>query len=160
VLLLLPAEGLLRGCAGRAWIAIRDMDLAAEIIGIRPLRAKLLAFVLGLVHCGIWGAMWAFIYTSAVEADAFEIDRSFQISVRKQVLRAGALTTVKLPFSDRIFADGRFWRAMEGVDGYFPQRRCAGTLGWPGDVTTQRRNLAVDQLQKQRQGNYRYKLKL
>ena len=39
-------------------------------------------------------------------------------------------------------------------------RKGAGTLGWAGDVTTQRRNLAVDQLQKQRQGNYRYKLKI
>ena len=39
-------------------------------------------------------------------------------------------------------------------------RKGAKTLGWGGDVTTQRRNLAVDHLQKQRQGNYRYKLKL
>jgi branched-chain amino acid transport system permease protein len=53
VLLLLPVEGLVRDRTGRPWIAIRDMDLAAEIIGIRPLRAKLFAFVLGLVHCGI-----------------------------------------------------------------------------------------------------------
>jgi len=79
VLLALAAKGLVRGRVGRAWMAIRDMDVAAEIIGIRPLRTKLLAFALSSFYCGIAGAMWAFIYTSAVEASAFEIDRSFQI---------------------------------------------------------------------------------
>src|ERR1700719_1944246 len=60
VLLLLPAEGLVRGRASRAWIAIRDMDVAAEIIGIRPLRTKLLAF-LSSFYRGIAGAVRAFI---------------------------------------------------------------------------------------------------
>jgi branched-chain amino acid transport system permease protein len=79
VLLALAAKGLVRGRVGRSWMAIRDMDVAAEIIGIRPLRTKLLAFALSSFYCGIAGAMWAFIYTSAVEASAFEIERSFQI---------------------------------------------------------------------------------
>jgi branched-chain amino acid transport system permease protein len=79
VLLALAAKGLVRGRIGRSWMAIRDMDVAAEIIGIRPLQTKLLAFALSSFYCGIAGAMWAFIYTSAVEASAFEIDRSFQI---------------------------------------------------------------------------------
>jgi branched-chain amino acid transport system permease protein len=79
VLLALAAKGLVRGRVGRAWMAIRDMDVAAEIIGIRPLRTKLLAFALSSFYCGVAGAMWAFIYTGAVEASAFEIDRSFQI---------------------------------------------------------------------------------
>jgi branched-chain amino acid transport system permease protein len=79
VLLALVAKNLVRGRVGRAWMAIRDMDIAAEIIGIRPLRTKLLAFAVSSFYCGIAGAMWAFIYTSAVEAGAFEIDRSFQI---------------------------------------------------------------------------------
>ena len=65
--------------SGRCWMAIRDMDIAAEIIGIRPLRTKLLAFAVSSFYCGIAGALWAFVYTSAVEAGAFEIDRSFQI---------------------------------------------------------------------------------
>ncbi|HEX7200202.1 MAG TPA: branched-chain amino acid ABC transporter permease, partial [Dongiaceae bacterium] len=78
-LLALAAKNLVRGRVGRAWMAIRDMDIAAEIIGIRPLRTKLLAFAISSFYCGVAGAMWAFIYTSAVEASAFEIDRSFQI---------------------------------------------------------------------------------
>jgi branched-chain amino acid transport system permease protein len=60
-------------------MAIRDMDIAAEIIGVRPLPTKLLAFAISSFYVGIAGAMWAFIYTSAVEASAFEIERSFQI---------------------------------------------------------------------------------
>src|SRR5437016_1814649 len=79
VLLALVAKNLVRGRIGRQWMAIRDMDIAAEIIGIRPLRTKLMAFAVSSFYCGIAGAMWAFIYTSAVEASAFEIDRSFQI---------------------------------------------------------------------------------
>jgi branched-chain amino acid transport system permease protein len=73
------AKNLVRGRIGRAWMAIRDMDIAAEIIGIRPLRTKLLAFAVSSFYCGIAGAMWAFIYTGGVEPLAFDIDRSFQI---------------------------------------------------------------------------------
>jgi len=79
VVLALVAKNLVRGRIGRSWMAIRDMDIAAELIGIRPLPTKLLAFAVSSFYCGIAGAMWAFIYTSAVEATAFEIDRSFQI---------------------------------------------------------------------------------
>ena len=78
-LLALVAKNLVRGRIGRSWMAIRDMDIAAELIGIRPLQTKLLAFAVSSFYCGVAGAMWAFIYTSAVEASAFEIDRSFQI---------------------------------------------------------------------------------
>ncbi|MBL8654424.1 MAG: branched-chain amino acid ABC transporter permease [Alphaproteobacteria bacterium] len=77
--LALVAKNLVRGRIGRAWMAIRDMDIAAEIIGIRPLRTKLLAFAVSSFYCGVAGALWAFIYTSSVEALAFDINRSFQI---------------------------------------------------------------------------------
>ena len=77
--LALAAKNLVRGRVGRSWMAIRDMDIAAEIIGIRPLRTKLLAFAVSSFYCGIAGGFWAFIYTGGVEALAFDIDRSFQI---------------------------------------------------------------------------------
>jgi branched-chain amino acid transport system permease protein len=79
LVLALAAKNLVRGKVGRAFMAIRDMDIAAEIIGIRPLRTKLLAFSVSSFYCGVAGAMWAFIYTGTVEALAFDIDRSFQI---------------------------------------------------------------------------------
>jgi branched-chain amino acid transport system permease protein len=78
-LLALAAKNMVRCKIGRSWMAIRDMDIAAEIIGIRPLTAKLSAFAISSFYVGIAGALWAFIYTSSVEALAFQIDRSFQI---------------------------------------------------------------------------------
>jgi branched-chain amino acid transport system permease protein len=78
-ILALAAKNLVRGRFGRSWMAIRDMDIAAEIIGIRPLGTKLSAFAISSFYVGIAGALWAFIYTGGVEALAFDIDRSFQI---------------------------------------------------------------------------------
>ncbi len=78
-LLALAAKNMARSATGRAWMAIRDMDIAAEIIGIRPLSTKLLAFALSSFYIGIAGALWAFVYTGSVEPLAFDIDRSFQI---------------------------------------------------------------------------------
>lgn len=77
--LALAAKNMVRMNAGRTWMAIRDMDIAAEIIGIRPMLAKLSAFAVSSFYVGIAGALWAFTYTSSVEALAFEINRSFQV---------------------------------------------------------------------------------
>jgi len=77
--LALAAKNLTRCRIGRSWMAIRDMDIAAEIIGIRPTAAKLSAFAISSFYIGIAGALWAFIYTGTVEALAFEINRSFQV---------------------------------------------------------------------------------
>lgn len=79
VVLTLLAKNLVRGRIGRAWMAIRDMDIAAEIIGIRPLRTKLLAFALSSFYCGIAGAIWAFIYTGSVSPSAFGLDVSLRV---------------------------------------------------------------------------------
>jgi branched-chain amino acid transport system permease protein len=79
VVLALAAKNMVRSSTGRAWMAIRDMDIAAEIIGIRPLTTKLLAFAVSSFYVGIAGALWAFVYTGSVEPLAFDIDRSFQI---------------------------------------------------------------------------------
>src|SRR5262249_50035805 len=58
VVLALAAKNLVRGRLGRMWMAIRDMDIAAEIIGIRPLHAKLSAFAVSSFYIGIAGALW------------------------------------------------------------------------------------------------------
>lgn len=77
--LAIVAKNLVRSALGRAWMAIRDMDIAAEIIGIRPMMAKLSAFAVSSFFIGIAGALWAFMYTASVEALAFEVTRSFQV---------------------------------------------------------------------------------
>jgi branched-chain amino acid transport system permease protein len=75
----LLAKNLVRGNIGRQWMATRDMDIAAELMGIRPMYAKLSAFAVSSFIMGIAGSLWAFVYLGAWEPLAFNIDRSFQI---------------------------------------------------------------------------------
>src|SRR5271167_2469075 len=75
------ASNIVRGRIGRMWMAVRDMDIAAELIGIRLLRAKLIAFAVSSFYIGVAGALMVFLWLGAAEADAFNIDLSFQILV-------------------------------------------------------------------------------
>jgi len=75
----LIAKNLVRGHLGREWMAIRDMDVAAEVIGIRPVYAKLTAFAVSSFIVGVAGALWGFVYLGSWEPAAFSIDRSFQL---------------------------------------------------------------------------------
>jgi branched-chain amino acid transport system permease protein len=79
VVLALAAKNLVRGRLGRMWMAMRDMDIAAEIIGIRPLHAKLTAFAVSSFYIGIAGALWGFFRLGSWEPLAFDINRSFQV---------------------------------------------------------------------------------
>jgi branched-chain amino acid transport system permease protein len=71
------ASNLVHGRIGRMWMSVRDMDLAAELIGIRLLRAKLLAFAVSSFYCGVAGAMLVFLWYGGAEAEVFNIDQSF-----------------------------------------------------------------------------------
>ncbi|MCB1858135.1 MAG: branched-chain amino acid ABC transporter permease [Gammaproteobacteria bacterium] len=79
VLLTLVAKNLVRSNIGREWMAVRDMDIAAEIIGIPMLSTKLKAFAVSSFYCGVAGALWAFLHTGSVEPLAFDVNRSFQV---------------------------------------------------------------------------------
>jgi len=72
-------KNVIRGHIGRSWMMIRDMDIAAELIGIRPLYAKLSAFAVSSYICGVAGAMMVFFWLGAAEPSAFSISLSFQI---------------------------------------------------------------------------------
>ena len=73
------ASNIVHGRIGRMWMAVRDMDIAAELIGIRLLRAKLLAFAVSSFYVGVAGALMVFLWLGAAEAEAFNIDLSFQM---------------------------------------------------------------------------------
>ncbi len=73
------AKNLVRGRLGRSWMAIRDMDIAAEIIGIEPLKTKLLAFGISSFYCGVAGALYIFVWLGSAETEAFDINLSFLI---------------------------------------------------------------------------------
>jgi branched-chain amino acid transport system permease protein len=74
------ARNLTRGSIGRQWMAIRDMDIAAEIIGVNPLKAKLSAFAVSSFYVGISGALLFTVYLGAVEVgEAYGIQKSFLV---------------------------------------------------------------------------------
>ncbi|MCX7671140.1 MAG: branched-chain amino acid ABC transporter permease, partial [Anaerolineae bacterium] len=79
VVFALLAKNLVRSAIGREWMAIRDMDVAASVIGIRPVYAKLTAFAVSSFIVGVAGALWGFVHLSSWEPAAFSIDRSFQL---------------------------------------------------------------------------------
>ena len=73
------AKNLVRGAIGREWMAMRDMDVAAAVIGIRPVYAKLTAFAVSSFIVGVAGALWGFVHLGAWEPAAFGIEKSFQL---------------------------------------------------------------------------------
>jgi branched-chain amino acid transport system permease protein len=75
----LLAKNLVRSAIGREWMAIRDMDVAASVIGIRPMYAKLTAFAVSSFIVGVAGALWGFVYLGSWEPAAFSINQSFNL---------------------------------------------------------------------------------
>ncbi len=74
------AANLVHGRIGRMWMAVRDMDIAAELMGIRLLPTKLLAFAVSSFYCGVAGACMMFLWYGGGEAnDAFNINQSFNL---------------------------------------------------------------------------------
>ncbi len=117
------ARNLTRGTLGRSWMAIRDMDIAAEIIGVNPLKAKLTAFAVSSFFIGISGALFFAVYLGAVEVgEAFGIQKSFLVLFMIIIgglgsifgSFAGAAFLVLLPVALKVL----------GVD----------VLGWPTDL--------------------------
>lgn len=107
VVFAIAAKNMARGHVGRAWMAIRDMDIAAEIIGIRPLHTKLLAFGISSFYCGVAGALYIFCWLGSAETEAFDIlNISFPIlfmiiigglgSVLGAILGAGFITLLPI----------------------------------------------------------------
>jgi branched-chain amino acid transport system permease protein len=79
VVLGLLAKNLVRSAVGREWMAIRDMDVAASVIGIRPMYAKLTAFAVSSFVVGVAGGLWGFVYLGSWEPAAFSVDLSFKL---------------------------------------------------------------------------------
>jgi len=79
VVMALAAKNLMRSETGRAFMAVRDMDVAASVIGIPMMQTKLLAFAISSFYCGVAGALHAFCYLGTVEPEAYTLDLSFRI---------------------------------------------------------------------------------
>jgi branched-chain amino acid transport system permease protein len=79
ILLTWAASNIVHGRIGRMWMAVRDMDIAAELMGIQLLRTKLLAFAVSSYYCGVAGAMMVFLWYGGAEYNVFDINQSFFI---------------------------------------------------------------------------------
>lgn len=79
VVLALLAKNLVRGHTGRDWMAVRDMEIAADIIGVNTRRAKLLAFTVSSFYCGIAGSLYFFVYLGILDKHNFDLNLSFTI---------------------------------------------------------------------------------
>jgi branched-chain amino acid transport system permease protein len=75
----LLAKNMVRSTVGRSWMAVRDMDVAAEVIGFKIMRTKLTAFAVSSFYCGVAGALFAYCYVGTVEPEAYNLDLSFRI---------------------------------------------------------------------------------
>ena len=73
------ASNIIHGRIGRSWMMIRDMDIAAELIGVRPLFAKLSSFAVSSFYAGVAGALMVFLWLGAAEVESFDVNVSFQI---------------------------------------------------------------------------------
>ena len=80
---------------GHNFIAVRDNELAARVIGVPVLRTKLLAFAISSFIIGVAGVLWAFVYLRTVEPAGFNLDRSFQILF---IVIIGGLATIRGAF--------------------------------------------------------------
>ena len=117
------ARNLTRGTVGRSWMAIRDMDIAAEIIGVNPLRAKLTAFAVSSFFIGIAGALFFAVYLGAVEVgEAFGINKSFLVLF---MVIIGGLGSIFGSFAGAAFL------VLLPV---FLKNVLVGGLGWPTDL--------------------------
>lgn len=88
----LIAANVLRGRIGRSWMMIRDMDIAAELMGVRPLYAKLSAFAFSSYYCGVAGALMVFFWLGSAEVESFDINHSFLILFMVIIGGMGSLT--------------------------------------------------------------------
>src|SRR6056297_1493035 len=117
------ARNLTRGTIGRSWMAIRDMDIAAEIIGVNPLKAKLTAFAISSFFVGISGALFFAVYLGAVEVgEVFGIQKSFIVLF---MIIIGGLGSI---FGS--FAGAAFLVLLPGL----LKNVLVGGLGWPTDL--------------------------
>jgi len=101
VVFALLAKNLVRSAIGREWMAIRDMDVAAAVIGIRPMYAKLSAFAVSSFIIGVAGGLWGFVHLGSWEPAAFSIDRSFQLLFMVIIGGMGSITHLPQPVPAR-----------------------------------------------------------
>ena len=87
----LLASNLRRSRWGRAFVAVRDRDVAAEIVGVNLFRTKILAFMVSSYYAGIAGGLWVY-FTKVVTPENFPLSLSIQFLA---IVIVGGLGSIK-----------------------------------------------------------------
>lgn len=94
------ARNLIESPVGRNWVAVRDMNTAARVIGVDVTRYKLLSFTIGGFYLGVAGALWAFLFLGTASMQSFDLTRSFQILF---IIIIGGMGTIRGNFIGSAF---------------------------------------------------------
>ncbi len=127
VLVIFFAKNIARTRIGRAFLAIRDNDLAAEVMGINLFRYKLLAFFIGCFFAGIAGSLLAH-WTRFVSTENFTFSNSI---LYVGMIIIGGLGTSIGPIFGAIFI-----RVLEVLVSHLSPALQAAFPHWPGGFTT------------------------
>ena len=77
--LTLLAKNIVRSSFGRNMMAVRDMDIAASVIGINVVKTKLQAFAISSFYCGVAGALYVYAYMQLLDTKTYSIELAFAI---------------------------------------------------------------------------------
>ena len=131
-LAIVAALNLGRTRVGRAFIAIRDQDIAAEIMGINIARYKLTAFMISSFYAGVAGVLYAY-FLGVANYEQFQIGVSIDYlamiiigglgSVRGSILGAIFVTVLPLVVRECLEAVGSLFAVSVKLGQYIPQLR-------------------------------------
>ena len=103
IFLVLACKNMVRSQTGRNWMAVRDMDIAANVIGISVAKTKLQAFFVSTFYCGVAGAMYCYCYIGNLDFMIFNLRRSFLVMF---MVIVGGLGSILGSFLGAIFVYG------------------------------------------------------
>jgi branched-chain amino acid transport system permease protein len=79
VTLALLAKNMMRRSTGRRMMAVRDMDLAAAVMGVPISRTKLLAFAISAFYCGVAGTLYVYCYLQLLDTKTYSLELAFSV---------------------------------------------------------------------------------
>jgi branched-chain amino acid transport system permease protein len=127
ILTVFLGKNIARTRVGKAFVAVRDNDLAAEVMGINLFRYKLLAFFIGCFFAGIAGSLMAH-WTRYVSTESFTFNTSI---LYVGMIIIGGLGTTLGPILGAVFI-----RVLEVIVTHISPALQAAFPSWPGAFTT------------------------
>lgn len=126
----LLAKNLVRTRIGRSWAAIRDRDIAAEIMGVNETQAKLQAFAVSSFYAGVAGALFG-VVVGRIIPESWDLLLSVEFIAIILIGGAGTvvgaiLGTLFVVLSPRMVEDATRWLAGQAEGG--------GAFSWLGDL--------------------------